>query len=116
MIIILFLCHVLLEIEVRHNKIGIKKLGNGVVDGRSSRKDLQVVYGEVGVDEVNVAIDGSSIDVKIVEVCAKGLDGRDTVNHCKPHNDLVHQGPILYPIKEVLALVGLEAGKRSHSE
>ncbi len=112
----MFLCHVLLEIEVRHDKIGIKKLGDGVVDGGSSRKDLRVVHIEVGVDEGNVAIDGSGIDVKIVEVCAKGLSGCNAVDPCKPHNDLVHQGPVLYPVKEVMALVGLEAGKRSHGE
>ncbi len=77
MIIILFFCHVLLEIEVRHDKIVIKKLGDGVLDGGSSRKDLQVVHVDIGVDEVNVAVDGSGIDVKIVEVCAKGLDASE---------------------------------------
>ncbi len=116
MIIILFLCHVLLEIEVRHGKVGIKKLGNGVVDGGSLRKDLQVVHVEVGGNEINVAVDGSGIDGKIVEVSAKGLSDCNAVNHCKPHNDLVHQEPILYPIEEVLDLVELEVGKRSHGE
>ncbi len=80
MIIILFLWHVLLEIEVRHDKVGIKKLDDGVVNDGSSCKDLQVVQVKVGVDEVNVTIDRSSIDGKIVEVCAKGLGGCNAVD------------------------------------
>ncbi len=57
MIINLFLCHVLLEIEVRHDKGGIKKLGNGVINGGSLREDLQVVHVKLGVDEVNDAVE-----------------------------------------------------------
>ncbi len=87
-----------------------------VVGGGSLRKDLQVVHVGVGVDEVNVAVDGSCIDGKIVEVCAKSFGGCNAVNHRKPHNNLVHQGAVLYPVDEVLALVGLEAGKRSHGK
>ncbi len=57
------------------------------------------VHVEVGVDEVNVTIDGSSLDGKIVEVCVNGLGGRDAVDWRKPHNDHVHQGPVLYPVE-----------------
>ena len=117
MICILLLRHVGFEAVVRDNKVRVKKLGDGVIDGGSPGKDSGVVHVEVGVDKVNIAIDGGHIDGQVCEVGAKGLGGRDTVDRGHLHDLLVDERTILHTVKGVLALVlDLEVSLGGRSE
>ena len=116
MICVLLLCHVGFEVVVRDDKVSVKKLGDGVINGGSPGKDLGIVHVEVGVDEVDIAVDGGHIDGQVREVGAMGLGGRDTVDRGHLHDLLVDERTILHTVKGVLALVDLEVSLGGRSE
>ena len=110
MICILLLCHVGVEVVVGDDKVSIKKLSNGVVNGGSPGKDLGVVDIKIGVDEVDIAVDGGRIDEQVREIGAESLFGGNTVDRGKLHDLFVDGGTILdTSIEGVLALIDLEA-------
>jgi len=116
MICVLLLRHVGFEVVVRDDEVSVKKLGDGIIDGGSPGEDLSVVHVEVGVDEVDVAVDGGRIDGPVREVGAKGLGGRDTVDRGQLHDLLVDKRTILNTVKGVLALEDLEASLGGRGE
>ena len=112
----------LLQLDPQYRLVGSPSKGtigddvDGVVDGGSPGKDLGVVHVEVGVDEVDIAVDGGRIDGQVREVGVKGLGGRDTVDRGQLHDLLVDERTILYTVKGVLALVDLEASLGGRGE
>ena len=62
MIIILLLCNILLKVVVRDDEVSVKQLGNWIVDGGSSGKELGIVDIKVGIDEINIAVDGGGVN------------------------------------------------------
>ena len=62
MVTLLFPFDILIESGVRYGKIAITELGKRVIHRGSASNDLGIVGVEVGVDHVDVAIDGGSID------------------------------------------------------
>ena len=77
---------------------------------------MGVVHVEVGVDEVDIAVDRGRIDRQVREVGAKGLGGCDTVDRGQLHDLLVDKRTILYTVKGVLALLDLEASLGGRGE
>ncbi len=62
MVTLLFPFDILVESGVRHGKIAIEELGKWVIHCGSTSDDLGIVCVKLGVDHVDVAIDGGSID------------------------------------------------------
>jgi hypothetical protein len=61
-IIILLLCNILLKVVVGDDEVSVEQLGDRIIDGGSSGKELGVVDIKVGIDEINIAIDRGGIN------------------------------------------------------
>jgi hypothetical protein len=61
-IIILLLCNILLKVVVGDDKVSVEQLGNRIVHGGSLGKKLGVVDIKVGIDEIDIAVDGGGVN------------------------------------------------------
>ena len=102
---------VLAERVIGDREVATKELGEWIINGGATSKDLGIVCVEIGVDHVNITIDGSSVGREAIEILAEGLGGHDGVDGSQAHNDLVHQRGIFNAIKRVLSLVGLQTSQ-----
>ncbi len=94
------------EVVARNNMIGIEEETDGIVNVGTASKQLSVVFVELTVDLVDIAMHRGCKYPKVVEVVAQGLSCGKRVDRGKPHDDLVHEWAIFHAFEGVLVAVG----------
>jgi hypothetical protein len=62
MVMLLFSFDILVESDVGYGEIAVKELDKWVINRGSTSDDLGIVCNEVGIDHVDIAVDGGSVD------------------------------------------------------
>jgi hypothetical protein len=105
-VIIVVALDVRFEVVARNNVIGIEEETNGIVNIGTTSKQLSVVFVELAIDLVDIAVHHGCKHPKVVEVVAQGLSCGKRVECGKPHDDLVHKWAIFHAFEGVLVVVG----------
>ncbi len=93
-----------LEVVAGDHQVSLKEDANGVVNSCTPGNQLGVVFIKLVVKFVNVTTNSCCIYSHQLQVVTQGLRGSNGVDGGQLHDDFVHEGCVLHPIKCVLFL------------
>jgi hypothetical protein len=83
---------VLAKVGARDGSIGAEQDVNWIVDRISSCDDLRVIVVEVGVNQLNIALDGHAVRCQLPQIRSEGLGCGNRIDRSNLHHLLVKQG------------------------